>query len=537
MWNNKLKHAAIFAAFAIASGALFHVTVKSMQAAQAAEKAAVPAETSAVDPLVPEEEANALEGIAGTNTLSASSPASDASPAAAPAPSGQSAGGNTVGVIDDEPEAAPDTDSSAEDPSGESVGYADGEELVMTARVSLTLKKSGTEHGAFLHGYEDGTFRPSGTITRAEACQILYNLLTVAPTDRAKLSDTPSNAWYYDAVASLAAYGVIDVTDAKARPTEPMTRGEFVSALAYFFPGKITPKGSFPDVKIDYPYYAAVQKAAAKGWIKGYDDGTFRPNGTITRAEAATVVCRALGRTADAAWISLNAGAPLYSDLPATHWAYATVMEAALAHTAAGTPETWTSVDGYEGGDILLFDGLDYSIMGEGGQLLTDTVWGRHLTLDASGNYTSGDADVDAMAKAILSNITNSSMTRRQKLEAAFVYVRDGYFYRRNNFYEVGQTGWEVDEARTMYETGKGNCYNYTAAFCMLARQLGYDADAVSGLVGIEQQKHGWVEIPMDGKLLIFDTTLENSYLAEDPSWNMKFFALSYDDIPWPYTK
>ena len=141
------------------------------------------------------------------------------------------------------------------------------------------------------------------------------------------------------------------------------------------------------------------------------------------------------------------------------------------------------------------------------------------------------------MAKAILSNITNSSMTRRQKLEAAFVYVRDGYFYRRNNFYEVGQTGWEVDEARTMYETGKGNCYNYTAAFCMLARQLGYDADAVSGLVGIEQQKHGWVEIPMDGKLLIFDTTLENSYLAEDPSWNMKFFALSYDDIPWPYTK
>ena len=97
MSNNKLKHAAIFAAFAIASGALFHVTVKSMQAAQAAEKAAVPAETSAVDPLVPEEEANALEGIAGTNTLSASSPASDASPAA---PSGQSAGGNTVGVID-----------------------------------------------------------------------------------------------------------------------------------------------------------------------------------------------------------------------------------------------------------------------------------------------------------------------------------------------------------------------------------------------------------------------------------------------------
>ena len=64
-----------------------------------------------------------------------------------------------------------------------------------------------------------------------------------------------------------------------------------------------------------------------------------------------------------------------------------------------------------------------------------------------------------------------------------------------------------------------------------------FTLNAISGLVGVEQQKHGWVEIPMDGKLLIFDTTLENSYLAEDPSWNMKFFALSYDDIPWPYTK
>ncbi|MBO6052491.1 MAG: S-layer homology domain-containing protein [Clostridia bacterium] len=537
MLNKKLKHAAIFAAFVIGSGALFHVTVKSMQNARTAENviAAEPAETIPVDPLGAEQPAaepasdTAAETPAAvTDTLSASSPLSDAAPAT-PAPS---SGGNTVSVIDDDPE--------PEEPSGEGVGYADGEALVMTARVSLTLKKSGVEHTTFLHGYEDGTFRPSGTITRAEACQILYNLLSEQPTDRAKLSDTASNAWYYDAVAALASYGVIDVTDAKARPTEPMTRGEFVSALAYFFPGKITPADDFPDVKTNHPYYGAIQKAAAKGWIKGYDDGTFRPNGTITRAEAATVVNRALGRTADEAWIALNLGTatPLYTDLPATHWAYATVMEAALAHSAAGSsPETWTSVEGYAADDRLLFDGNDYSIMGADGQLLTDTVWGNHLILDASGTYTCGDADVDAMAKAILASITTPSMSREDKLEAAFVYVRDGYFYRRNNFYEVGQTGWEVEEARTMYETGKGNCYNYTAAFCMLARQLGYDANAISGLVGIEQQQHGWVEIPVDGELLIFDTTLESSYLAEDPSWNLKFFGLSYADIPWPYTK
>ena len=536
MLNKKLRNAAIFAAFAVGSGALFHVTVNSMQKAQAAEEArlaqsAVEEQSplSAADPLADVSTDGDLP-VAGTDTLSASSPVSDAAPVTTPSANT----GNTVGVIDDDPSS---DDPQPEEPSGEGVGYADGEALVVTARVSLTLKKSASEHGAFLHGYEDGTFRPSGTITRAEACQILYNLLSETPADRAKLTDVPSNAWYYDAVASLAAYGVIDVTDSKARPTDPMTRGEFVSALAYFFPGKITPGGDFPDVKIDYPYYGAVQKAAAKGWIKGYDDGTFRPDGTITRAEAATVVNRALGRTADAAWIRLNASTPLYSDLPATHWAYATVMEAALAHSAAGDPETWTSVDGYAEDARLLFDGFDYSIMGEDGQLLTDTTWGNHLNLDTYGSYTSGDADVDSMAKSILSNITNPSMSREEMLEAAFVYVRDGYFYRRNNFYDVGQTGWEVEEARTMYEKGKGNCYNYTAAFCMLARQLGYDANAISGLVGEEQQQHGWVEIPVDGELLIFDTTLESSYLAEDPAWNLKFFGLSYADVPWPYTK
>ena len=535
MSNKKLKRAAIFAAFVIGSYALFQVTVKSLQDARAADKAvaAAPAETAAADPLAAEPEADTLEETpaAVTDTLSASSPASDAAPAGGTVPTPSSSSGNTVGVIDDEPE--------PEEPSGEGVGYADGEALVMTARVSLTLKKSGVEHTAFLHGYEDGTFRPSGTITRAEACQILYNLLSEKPTDRAKLSDTASNAWYYDAVASLAAYGVIDVTNAAARPTEPMTRGEFVSALAYFFPGKITPKEDFPDVSVTDPYYGAIQKAAAKGWIKGYEDGTFRPKGTITRAEAATVVNRALNRNADEAWIALNlsAASPLYSDLPATHWAYATVMEAALAHTAAGSPETWNSVEGTRSDDRLLFDGVDYSIMDANGQLLTDTVWGNHLILDASGNYTSGDAEVDACAKAILSSITTPSMSREEKLQAAFLYVRDGYFYRRNNFYNVGQTGWEVDEARTMYTVGKGNCYNFTSAFCMLARQLGYDANAISGLVGIEQQQHGWVEIPIEGEYLIFDTTLESTYVAEDPKWNLKFFGLPYADVPWPYTK
>ena len=529
--SKKLKHGAIFCAFVLGSAVLFHITVDQMQKAGAAD-GVLPDTVEAADA--------ALSGEAElpapvTDTLSASAPVRDTVPAepapaqpANAAPETPAVRPAVSSILDDEPDT----------PAEAGVGYADGEELVVTARTSLTLKKSGSVHTPFFHGYDDNTFRPSGKISRAEGCQILYNLLSEVPTERARLSDVPANAWYYDAVASLAAYGVIDVTNAEARPSDPMTRGEFVSALAYFFPGKVGAGETFTDVEIGYPYYGAVQKASALGWVNGYGDGTFQPDGTITRAEAATVMNRALKRTPDEEWIDAHVTDMLYTDLTPEHWAYYTVMEAAIGHTASGDPETWSAVDGY-GEDRMVFDGLDFHMEDAKGNILKNTKVGEHLTFGADGHYTSGDADVDVMVKQVLTAATNDSMTREEKLKAAFLYVRDGFFYRRNNFYEVGETGWELEEARTMLTKGKGNCYNYTATFCMIARQLGYDASAISGLVGDDYQQHGWVEIPAEdgSEILIYDTTLESSYVAEDPKWHLAFFALSYNDVPWPYVK
>ena len=82
-------------------------------------------------------------------------------------------------------------------------GFAAGEK----GEVRLSLKSSGGRHLAYLHGYEDGSFKPNGYITRAEEAQMLYNLLEERPSERAALADVKKTDWFYDAVGLLAAPG------------------------------------------------------------------------------------------------------------------------------------------------------------------------------------------------------------------------------------------------------------------------------------------------------------------------------------------
>ena len=97
-----------------------------------------------------------------------------------------------------------------------------------------------------------------------------------------------------------------------------------------------------------------------------------------------------------------------------------------------------------------------------------------------------------------------------------YVYVRDHYLYLRRNYYGIAETGWELSEALLMFQTGKGNCYNFTAAFWALARGIGYDAVCYSGLVGKDRDPHSWVEIEMDGEKRIFDVETEMQYRLID---------------------
>ncbi len=114
---------------------------------------------------------------------------------------------------------------------------------------------------------------------------------------------------------------------------------------------------------------------------------------------------------------------------------------------------------------------------------------------------------------------TEESMTKEEKLHALYFYVCSGAFhYLPRNHYELGETGWENAEAKTMLTERSGNCYNFAATFCLLARCVGYDAEVYSGTIYGQPEEwstlpsnrpHGWVEIPIDGVEYLFDPDMQ----------------------------
>ena len=186
-----------------------------------------------------------------------------------------------------------------------------------------------TEHIQYITGYPDGTFRPDNTITRGEAAAIFYKLLAgVEKTGYSPVfSDVPANTWYADAVNCLAANGIISgYPDGKFYPDNPITRAEFVALASQFDELAVTDKNIFPDVPDDHWALKYINSFAAKGWITGYEDGTFRPEGNITRAEAVTLINAMLDRRIEAK--DIPGGVTGFTDVDATHWAYANIVEA-----------------------------------------------------------------------------------------------------------------------------------------------------------------------------------------------------------------
>ena len=264
-----------------------------------------------------------------------------------------------------------------------------------------------------------------------------------------------------------------------------MSRGQFILMLSRFYPELEEGTCSYPDVPRSSPWYEAVAKTTARGWINGFEDGTFRPMEPLTRAQAAAVLNRVMGRQADEALLTEQAVIPVFTDLSPDHWAYFTLMEAVINHTVGYREgqEIWTSAEDsrLHHPPGLVLSGGEVYWAGEDGVILRDAQVGN-LYFGPDGRYTCGDAEADKLIKGILAGLYDPALTREELLRSAFDYTVKSFSYlRRTESYEWGAKGWEVQEALTMLNTGRGNCYCYAAVFCLLARQLGYDAEAVSG--------------------------------------------------------
>lgn len=206
------------------------------------------------------------------------------------------------------------------------------------------------DHIAYLSGYPDGTFGPDRNMTRAEVAQMFYALLNdqnVPATG--SFSDVPDGAWYADAVETLASLGMFTgYPDGTFHPNSTITRAEFAAAALSFADMAPSARCSFPDVSAQDWFYPYVASAAEYGWIGGYPDGTFRPSGSITRAEVAVIVNHMLGRTPDQSFVDRSLDRLVsFSDLNSSHWAFYPIMEASNSHDhiKAGGSEQWTGIN------------------------------------------------------------------------------------------------------------------------------------------------------------------------------------------------
>lgn len=189
------------------------------------------------------------------------------------------------------------------------------------------------EHNGYMGGYGNGLFGPNDNMTRAQVARMFYNLLLEKDVPvTVSFTDVPADAWYAEAVNTLASLGVIKgIGDGQFAPNRTITRAEFTVIAMRFANVSADVTNPFTDIATNDWYYTAVTSAVSYGWINGYSDGSFRPQATITRAEVVTIVNRMLNRTADRNFVDSNVTAQ-FDDVPNTYWAYYNIMEATIAH-------------------------------------------------------------------------------------------------------------------------------------------------------------------------------------------------------------
>ena len=208
------------------------------------------------------------------------------------------------------------------------------------------------EHFAYLIGNDDGLIRPEANITRAEVATIFFRLLTDETresfwSDTNSYTDVAAGSWYNNAVSTLSAIGVLGgYEDGSFRPNASITRAEFAKiAVSFFELEGLDCENPFLDVAPGAWYAESVAAAAEIGLIEGYEGGLFRPDAPITRAEACTIVNRTLGRAPHAAGLLPESEMNLWPDnMDASAWYYAQIQEATNSHDFvwAGEFEQWT---------------------------------------------------------------------------------------------------------------------------------------------------------------------------------------------------
>src|SRR5690606_27197345 len=145
-----------------------------------------------------------------------------------------------------------------------------------------------------VQGYNDGTFKPNKNITRAEFFKMTNNVYGFKEVSEVSFKDVKKDDWYYKEVGKAIAAGYIGgYEDGTIRPNKPITREE--AAKIIVIASEL--KEKIEDIDLNFvdsheigswaKNYVKTMKS--QGYMKGYEDGTFRPKRQITRGETAKI--------------------------------------------------------------------------------------------------------------------------------------------------------------------------------------------------------------------------------------------------------
>lgn len=362
-----------------------------------------------------------------------------------------------------------------------------------------------TEHVKYAGPDQYGRFRPAAKLTKAEAADMIYQLLAVKPEGRKYCKDVLKNAKYSEAIGALMFIGLI----------EPDSRNQY------------------------YPSRNITQKAFKNMIAKCLGEAeNFTGTGTITRGEAVKYLNQKLGRNhPDKNTIKNGKNIRIFTDVPVSSSYYYAVMEATIGHTyrMENGAEVWetyqTESTGFSEAGWKLVDGQTFYISSATGLLLRNCVVENSggMKLNASGRYTTGDSKLDSLLASITKKITTNQMTQKQKLKKCYEYVYKNCRYRKDVFRKVGTNSWDRSAAYTMLKNKRGNCYHFAAAFNYLAKKCGYNSRTISGYIYYIPAKtkfrHGWVEITLkDGSKRVCDPEIQYINYIDNSFKNDYFF-------------
>lgn len=209
------------------------------------------------------------------------------------------------------------------------------------------------DHYQYMVGYKDATFRPNNNMTREEVAVMFSRLMVRRPIKghiyNHNFKDLSNTRWSATAISYMNELGLIKgYPDGTFKPEKSITRAEFAAMATRF--ANLFGGGLQGFVDVPYTHWAndVIAKAASAGWVSGYPDGTFKPENKITRAEVVSITNRMLTRRADKDFITKHRSAILrFTDTP-THWAFYDIVEACNGHdyTRQGTiEENWLNVN------------------------------------------------------------------------------------------------------------------------------------------------------------------------------------------------